>query len=59
MQDPPDARLIARGVAVKHAVEPAKEPFLAVLFALMQRFKQSGAEGRGEDHRHQYRQHHG
>ena len=49
---------IAFGVTVEGAVKPAEETGLPVMLAFVQRFKQGGAQGRGEDHRHQNGKHH-
>ncbi len=58
MQHLADGGFITRSTAVEHAVKPAKEALLTVVFALMQRLEQRRAQGRGKDHCHEYGEHH-
>ena len=59
-QDGTNAAFVAGYAAVEVAVEPAKEATLGhMVLALLQRLEHGGAQGRGEDERHQHRQAHG
>ena len=53
-----DKGFVAAGAAVEGAVEPAEEAFSFMGFTWLNRLKQRGAKGRGEDHGHQHREDH-
>ena len=54
-----DPALVAVGAAVEQAVEPAEEAALLTKLAVLDRLENGGAQGRGQDQRHQHREHHG
>ena len=58
VQDFADEGFVAAGAAVEGAVEPAEEAFSFMGFTWLNRLKQRGAKGRGEDHGHQHREDH-
>ncbi len=55
----PHHALVAGVAAIEQAVEPTEEPGGRQAMALVDRLEQGGAQGRGQDHRHQHRQGHG
>ncbi|MOA19982.1 hypothetical protein D3C78_1403980 [compost metagenome] len=56
VEDIADAALIMLGAAVEQAVKPGEEAGFGRMHA---GFQQRDAQCRSQDHRHQYRQHHG